>query len=92
MSDEIGIERECPVIHKVIRCRDGKVVGEIYAVWLSDGSGGFFDDGIPHGGILLRAHKFSGRVTVGALDHFKWNMTAAALAASDKYRFEPSPN
>jgi hypothetical protein len=92
MKQELGVQRECPVIHKVIRRRDGKVVGEIYAVWLSDGSGGFFDDGIPHGAILLRAHKFSGRVSTGALDSFRWNLTASALAASDKYRFEPSPN
>lgn len=82
---------ERPIIHRVIRIADGKCIGEIVAVWESDGSGGFFPDGIPHGGILRRHYRFSGRVSRGILDAFAWNMTDAGMRASGKYRFEPSP-
>lgn len=79
------------VIHEVFRVADGKNMGSVYAVWAGDGSGGRFPDGIPHGGTLISAARFTGRVSRGALDLFQWNMTPAGLAASGKYTFSPSP-
>lgn len=79
------------VIHEVFRVADGKNVGSIYAVWAGDGSGGRFPGGVPHGGTLVSASRFTGRVPQGALDLFRWNATPAGLAASDKYTFSPSP-
>lgn len=79
------------VIHEVFRVADGKNIGSVYAVWAGDGSGGRFPDGIPHGGTLVRVSRFSGRVSRGALDLFRWNMTPAGLAASGQYTFSPSP-
>jgi hypothetical protein len=81
----------CSIIHKVIRKSDGEHVGNIHATWAGDGSGGQFPDGVPHGGVLVNCYRFSGRVTQGALDYFRWDFTDAALAASVKYTFEPSP-
>ena len=79
------------VIHKVIRKRDGKHVGDIYAWWAGDGSGGRFPGGVPHGGVLLRCNRFCGRVTQGAIEYFRWDFTPGAFAAADKYDFQPSP-
>jgi len=84
--------KECPIIHRVFRIADGKCIGEIVAVWESDGSGGFFADGVPHGGILRRHYRFSGRVSRGILDAFAGSILSdAAERAFEKYRFEPSP-
>ena len=79
------------IIHRVIRNSDGKHVGDIYATWAGDGSGERFADGVPHGGVLVDCFRFSGRVTPGTLDYFRWDFTDAAHAASSKYSFEPSP-
>lgn len=79
------------VIHKVIRKRDGKHVGDIVATWEGDGSGERFPGGVPHGGYLVQCYRFSGRVTQGALEYFRWDCTTGALAAADKYDFQPSP-
>lgn len=75
------------IIHKVIRAADGKHIGSIYATWSGDGSGGRFPNGVPHGGVLIRAARFEGRVSRGVLDLFAESPTPAALRAFGKYHF-----